>query len=527
MADQFFVPAQAEARVRRALARMADAGKIRRVVPGLYTDNLDDQMERVIKRGAMMIASALFPGAVLTGRSGIELQPAKQGDEELLFLSDGKGRRSVEVGPLHYRFDGRLGPIEGDLPYIGKLCRASTARALLENLAPSRARGGAIARTLGQAEVERMLEKVCLREGETRLSEIRDEARIAASTLSLEVEFEALSGILGTLLGSRNVTLVTGALQARAAGTPFDQDCLNRLILLRRHLETVALPERPDTSTAPAAREALAFVEAYFSNYIEGTRFLVNEAKEIVFDRRVPEKRPLDGRDVLETFKQVAALGRLPQRRLEWPAIRAELMSRHANLMGARPDNLPGKFKVDPNGAGNTVFVEPTLVEGTLAAGVDLMADVTSPFARALLMHFLLTDVHPFADGNGRISRIMMNKELVGAGHSRIVIPTVHRGDYVDTLRQLSHFDRPDGLVRLLDFCQKVTAAAIAKDFDESISVWASTYAFQDSSEQRFRMPDRNDPIEWRKGIPGPASHWREMDAEKEHEITAFGFGRK
>jgi hypothetical protein len=528
VSDQFFVPAFSEPSIRRALARTAKTGKIRRLVPGLYTDNLSDQVERVIRRGAMMIASALFPDAVLTGRSGIELQPAKQGDQEVLFLSDGGSRRNVDVGPLQFRFDGRQGKMEGDLPYLGKLYRASAARALLENLAPSRARGSAITRTLGQAGVERLIEKVCLREGEARLNELRDEARTIASTLGLDKEYETLSGIIGTLLGSRNVTLVTGLLRARAAGSPWDQDCLNRMVLLRRHLETIALPERPDTSTAPGAREALSFVEAYFSNYIEGTRFLVNEAKEIVFDRRVPEKRPLDGRDVLETFKQVAALGKLPQRQLKWLDLREELLSRHGDLMGGRPDKLPGKFKIEPHGAGNTVFVDPGLVEGTLAAGVDLLADVTSPFARALLIHFLLTDVHPFADGNGRISRIMMNKELVVAGHSGIVIPSVHREEYLDTLRQLSRSDRSDGLVRLLDFCQRVTAAATAKDFDEAIAVWASTYAFQDANEQRFRMPNRSDPVEWRNGIPGPTSHWREMDAEKERNTatSAFGVGR-
>jgi fido (protein-threonine AMPylation protein) len=35
-------------------------------------------------------------------------------------------------------------------------------------------------------------------------------------------------------------------------------------------------------------------------------------------------------------------------------------------------------------------------------------------------MMFLISEVHPFADGNGRIARIMMNAELVAAGEERI-----------------------------------------------------------------------------------------------------------
>jgi Fic family protein len=40
---------------------------------------------------------------------------------------------------------------------------------------------------------------------------------------------------------------------------------------------------------------------------------------------------------------------------------------------------------------------------------------------------FLVAEVHPFSDGNGRLSRIMMNPELVAAGEQRIVVPTIYR----------------------------------------------------------------------------------------------------
>jgi hypothetical protein len=47
------------------------------------------------------------------------------------------------------------------------------------------------------------------------------------------------------------------------------------------------------------SRIAASFIEAYFSNYIEGTRFVVEEAKRIVFDGVMPAQRPQDGHDVL------------------------------------------------------------------------------------------------------------------------------------------------------------------------------------------------------------------------------------
>jgi Fic family protein len=49
-------------------------------------------------------------------------------------------------------------------------------------------------------------------------------------------------------------------------------------------------------------------------------------------------------------------------------------------------------------------------------------------------MMFLVAEVHPFADGNGRVARIMMNAELVAARESRIIVPTVFRNNYLMAL---------------------------------------------------------------------------------------------
>jgi Fic family protein len=40
-------------------------------------------------------------------------------------------------------------------------------------------------------------------------------------------------------------------------------------------------------------------------------------------------------------------------------------------------------------------------------------------------MMFLVSEAHPFVDGNGRLARIMMNAEFVVAGERRVVFLTV------------------------------------------------------------------------------------------------------
>lgn len=80
--------------------------------------------------------------------------------------------------------------------------------------------------------------------------------------------------------------------------------------------------------------------------------------------------------------------------------------------MREREDCNPGLFKEINNQAGSTFFVDHTLVKGTLQHSFKYYLALKEPMARALFMMFLISEVHPFLDRNGRISRIMMNAEL-------------------------------------------------------------------------------------------------------------------
>src|SRR3546814_12896837 len=101
-----------------------------------------------------------------------------------------------------------------------------------------------------------------------------------------------------------------------------------------------------------------------------------------------------------------------------------------------------------------TLFVAPDLVEGTLGRGYDLCQALGDPLHRSIYMMALVSEVHPFADGNGRIARIMMNAELVAGGEERIIIPTDYRTDYLTALKAFKHNARIEPLLRMLSVAQ-------------------------------------------------------------------------
>ena len=72
-----------------------------------------------------------------------------------------------------------------------------------------------------------------------------------------------------------------------------------------------------------------------------------------------------------------------------------------------------------------------------------------APFRRAGFIHFLISEVHPFADGNGRMARVMMNAELVAGDQERIVTPTGFRDNYIAGQRALTGGHRAAPMLRM------------------------------------------------------------------------------
>ncbi len=166
------------------------------------------------------------------------------------------------------------------------------------------------------------------------------------------------------------------------------------------------------------------------------------------------------------------------------------LKKRHAILLAARKEKCPGEFKAIQNLAGNTVFVSPELVRGTLAKGFELYQSLENPFARAAFIMFVVSEVHPFLDGNGRLARIMMNTELVFAGQCRILIPTVFREYYLLTLRRLTREGDAEPYINMLNKAQEFVSKINFFDYDKTVKKLYSNNAFNKHDEGHYlKMP--------------------------------------
>lgn len=437
---------------RQTLTRAAAGGSLRRISAGVYTGELERPLADIVRRHLYNLLEHERPGIVITDASAMTGQPA----EGHLFACSPRPQRHLRVPGLTVRIRRGPGPVDGDMVVGSQVWLAGPARGLLDNLSATR---GSSDRVMNRADLERWAEQLLASRGPGYLNRLRDQARAIAQELGRRREAQLLDQMIGALLGTRDI----GGLQdrsavARAAGHPIDHARLETFQLLARWLADQAPNLLLDDPGLATRRLLLPFYEAYFSNFIEGTEFTLDEAADIALAGHLPQDRPQDAHDVLGTYHLVAnhdEMSRLPRSVDELADL---LRTRHRILLGGRTDMDPGQFKRRNNQAGATVFVNWDDVEGTLEAGLEPYQSVADPFARAVYMMFFISEVHPFLDGNGRVARIMMNAELVAAKQVRIIIPTVFRENYLSALRAATRTQHFDALYRTLDFARRYSA---------------------------------------------------------------------
>ena len=463
---------------------MIKEGTLRKISSKVYTTNMEDSAETIVSRNLFYILGQLFPHAVISHRSAFELKPTDTGE---IFLTYKYSRNVKLPGITVHLMEGPMGT-EHDMPFIENLYVSSNERRMLENLQNGRARKG-VSKCMSRETIEDYLEKMLQVNGESGINAFRDKAREVSIELGMHSEFEVMSSIISALLTTKpSTTLSSPKAVARANGQPYDGERIQLFEVLFKALRNDVFPLIDEPNQTTSEFRNFAFFESYFSNYIEGTEFEIEDAREIIETGQPMPARNADSHDMLGTFQIVASrreMRRTPSSAEELIDI---LQERHRIMMAARPDRDPGMFKMKNNHAGDTHFVDYTLVRGTLMKGFEYYQALESPFARALFILFMISEVHPFNDGNGRISRIMMNAESVHADQAKIIIPTVFRDDYLNALRRLTRKGDPSVIIRAISRVHQFSANITGDDFEATKDYLEKCFAFKDGDGYILRF---------------------------------------
>lgn len=468
------------------ISKLLREEKITKIAPRIYSGNLNKSPEVLIKENWRKIVAHFYPYSVISHKTAFTGGRIIDGT---VFVTTNT-TRTVNLPGLSVRLLTGINPIQYDMPLPEKnLYMSSEPRYLLENLQTSR-QSKTIKKSVEHEDVELYLEKIIRNRGEDVINEIRDKAKEISNSLHMSNEFKVLDAIIGALLSTRNdVKLLTATGKKRSIGSPFDPDRVKLFEKLFNFLRN-AKTYQPRVSFSEDEWMNSAFYDAYFSNHIEGTDFLIDEAKSIVFDGEIINGRISDSHDVLDTYRVLnnhTKMMTLPEDSEHFIFL---LKQRHNETMGFRNEINPGEFKDKNNRAGLTEFVNYDLVEETLKQGYNFYIQLDKGFQRAAYIMFLISEVHPFIDGNGRISRIFMNAEMISSQHMRIIIPTVFRDDYLLALRRLSRESDPVAFLRMLNKATTFSSRINFKNIDTAQRELERSNAFKLPNEGILRIPN-------------------------------------
>ncbi|CAG9855377.1 unnamed protein product [Phyllotreta striolata] len=133
-----------------------------------------------------------------------------------------------------------------------------------------------------------------------------------------------------------------------------------------------------------------------------------------------------------------------------------QILGIHRRVMGHVDPITSGVFRDEKVFVGNHVPPPhedvPDLMESYVQWLNSEDAQSMHPVRYAALAHYKLVDIHPFTDGNGRTSRLIMNLILLKAGYPPVMVLKEQREKYYDALKTANMGDvRP--FVRFVAQC--------------------------------------------------------------------------
>ena len=211
-------------------------------------------------------------------------------------------------------------------------------------------------------------------------------------------------------------------------------------------LTSIAAKKERLDALRPVSQAALLVLQksydvdlTYTSNAIEGNTLTLRETAELIEHGITVGGKPLrDHLEAVDHYNAVLWMRELAEKatpidEMTVRELHRRIVARSQPGIGGVYSTLPRRIAGSPVAFPNAVKIPQLMKDYGEWLGKTGQVPATSFDA-----HFRLVAIHPFADGNGRTARLLMNLLLLREGYPPISVRPEDRKKYLDTLEHAS-----------------------------------------------------------------------------------------
>ncbi|KYC85310.1 Fic family protein [Heyndrickxia sporothermodurans] len=219
--------------------------------------------------------------------------------------------------------------------------------------------------------------------------------------------------------------------------------------------------------TLSSLREKLLLEWTYNTNAIEGNTLTINETKIVLEGITVGGKTMREHLEVINHRDAIFYVEEIVQNKepfSEW-----QIKNLHRLVLKGIDDEYAGVYR------DQQVFISgakhrppaPFLIKDQMEQLINWYeqeAKQMHPVTRGAMLHAIFVGIHPFIDGNGRTSRLLLNLELMKEGYPPVVIKVENRLKYYEALDKAHTQKDYDDFIQL-----------VANEAEDSLDLYLST----------------------------------------------------
>lgn len=212
-----------------------------------------------------------------------------------------------------------------------------------------------------------------------------------------------------------------------------DDDYFDEVDNLKRKLDS----KRPiPRKTLQSLKETINLEWIYNSNGIEGNTLTLRETQVVLEGITVGGKSIKEHLEAINHEQAILFLDDLVKE--ENPITEWNIKSIHELILNGIDNENAGRYRRENVTIKGAVHIPPDylkLPELMEKLIVNYQTwDKYHPIIRAALLHGELVKIHPFIDGNGRTSRLLMNLDLMHSGYLPVIVKKEARLKYYEAL---------------------------------------------------------------------------------------------